>query len=216
MIVRLVAYTPNPEVVAGTAAATCTDSKSPEKSLKSAMKSGHNSVLEHASFSFSVEDVSRVTLAQLTRHRIASFSVKSQRYCNTGKDAMMVVPGSVRKEGYEEKGIGMFKSCVDFNEELVASGVPKEDARYFLPEGVCTKIMLTMNARELLHFFRLRTCHKAQWEIREMAEKMLTEAKMVAPQIFLSAGPPCVACGKCTELKPCSSPRRIGPKGELI
>jgi thymidylate synthase (FAD) len=85
--------------------------------------------------------------------------------------------------------------------EMVKAGVPKEDARYILPNATCTNIVVTMNGRELRHFFELRLCSHAQWEIRELASLMLTECRKVAPGLFHNAGPKCHDC-----VQPCKNP----------
>ena len=176
-----------------------------EAFVQKVMGMGHDSVLEHASFTFLVEGVSRVLLAQLTRHRIASFSVQSQRYVNMS-DARALLPDSIDND---EGALGMYGFAVEaaFNtyNNLIELGIPKEDARMVLPEATFTKILFTMNARELKHFFSLRMCNRAQWEIRDMANAMYRQVIDVAPVIFKNAGPGCWR-GACPEKKPCGNP----------
>lgn len=211
MNVKLISHTPNPDFRAGQAAAICVggnlgDVVTCSNALKHAMASGHMSVAEHACFSFRVEGISRVTLAQLTRHRVASFSVESQRYVeNSGMD--VVVPDSIAAdpeimEAYETLAChaGVFYA------NCIKKGIPAEDARYGFLQGGKTRLTLTMNARELLHLFSLRCCNRAQWEIRELTDEMLRQCKQVAPELFANAGPGCV-CGRCPEAKPCDEPR---------
>ena len=171
------------------------------------MESGHTSVLEHANFTFYIEGVSRVLLAQLTRHRLASYSVESQRYVKMS-NVQFVIPESILSLESDVRDFAihhMTKSLFVY-EDLIESGVPAEDARYILPQAVPTKLYLTMNARELLHFFSLRTCNRAQWEIRELAKKMLKLCKSVAPELFKKAGPGCVT-GNCPEKRSCGNPQ---------
>ena len=160
--------------------------------LSTIMSAGHTSTLEHASYTFAVDGVSRALTHQLVRHRIASFNQQSQRYVKFTDGLATVKPESVAA-----------------NEEtnaLLAAGVPAEDARYLLPNAAETKIVITMNVRELLHFFSLRCCNRAQWEIREMAHRMLELARPTAPFIFMDAGAPCIR-GNCPEGKmTCGNP----------
>jgi thymidylate synthase (FAD) len=154
--------------------------------------------LEHASFTFGIEGISRVTTHQLVRHRIASYSQKSQRYVEeTGFQCVM--PPSIEDE---PEAMDVFRETVDRCRyaylKLREMGISKEDARYLLPSGGETKIVVTMNARELLHFFSLRCCYRAQWEIRAMAVEMLRLCRKTAPLIFHNAGPACLR-GPCPE-----------------
>lgn len=221
MEVKLLAYTPHPEGVVYNAARLCYSSKgirelmreegaSPKRLIEQIKASGHHSVLEHASFTFGIEGISRVTTHQLVRHRIASYSQKSQRYV-AERDFQYVTPPSIKDS---EEALELFhrvmEVCGDAYRKLLNMGIPKEDARYLLPSGCETKIIVTMNARELLHFFSLRCCRRAQWEIRNMAKEMLFLCRRVAPIIFYDAGPPCLrgpcpegpfSCGKTQEVR---------------
>ncbi len=219
MIVELLRYTNEPEKTCAVAGRLCYSSvgieelkekmteEKTEDILKRIIKSGHLSVLEHASFTFGVEGVSRALLAQLTRHRIASFSVQSQRYVRFDKKTPeFVIPPKIAKDEnlltqYNE----FLKISQDYYNKFLAAGIPAEDARYVLPNASSTKIVMTMNARELRHFFELRCCNRAQWEIRNMACQMLKLAKQAAPILFEDAGPNCLR-GGCSEDKPCGSP----------
>ncbi len=212
MHVKLINYTKNPERIIAQSARVCysasniqelkkkLDQPAVERIIKKIMKLGHYSVLEHASFTFALEGISRVTSHQLIRHRLASFSQQSQRYVKIeGEDFSFVIPPSIK----DQDGL---KSIFTENIEqlkatycrLVQNGINIEDARYILPQAVTTKIIITANARELLHIFRLRCCNRAQWEIREVAIKMLKEVKKIAPLVFKNAGPPCLS-GPCPE-----------------
>lgn len=199
MNVTLIRFTPEPDKLCGEAAAICTGyTGDPIKALRGALDSGHESVAEHASFTFRVEGVSRVLLAQLTRHRVASYSVQSQRYC--GVKPEWVVPQTIVDAGYKRDYLQMCGLCYDLMCDMIRDGVPEEDARYIIPQGVTCKLIVTMNARELRHFFSLRCCNRAQWEIRELARRMMAECSVVAPELFKDAGPGCLR-GPCPEGK---------------
>jgi thymidylate synthase (FAD) len=209
MNVKLLSYTASPEWVAAEAAAVCTDSDNPDRALHHALESGHDSISEHASFTFLISGVSRVFLAQITRHRIASFSVESQRYVGYRDCFGYVIPPKIRQMGDEY--VDKFRAQMEqmhywYNEWTDLLGDETEDARFVLPGATQTRMMVTMNARELNHFFSLRCCNRAQWEIREAADKMLAMCKEVAPKLFENAGPGCVR-GHCPEKKPCGHPR---------
>lgn len=168
---------------------------------------GHESVLEHASFTFGVEGVSRVLLAQLTRHRLASYSVQSQRYC--GADMELVIPGSMCIPELVEDTVAVRRAVEELYRKAIGFGVPEEDARYLTLQAGTTRLMVTMNVRELRRFFELRTCNRAQWEIRALADEMLRICKEVAPALFADAGPGCVR-GHCPEGdKCCGKPRKV-------
>lgn len=209
MNVTLIAHTPNPDYICGSAAAICTDYKgSPLQALQGAMKSGHESVAEHASFTFLIEGVSRALLAQITRHRMASFSVQSQRYVDMSENGYVMPPSIAKGREHAKTFDNAMEIAWDFYERLVEMGIPKEDARYVLPNACHTTMEVTMNARELRHFFSLRCCNRAQWEIRTLADEMLRLCREKAPVLFADAGPGCVR-GHCPEGKrTCGKPRR--------
>lgn len=169
---------------------------------------GHESPIEHASYTFAVEGVSRALLAQLTRHRIASFSVQSQRYVDKS-DFDYVIPPSIAANPETAK---MFEKCMamldTYYAYFTAAGISAEDARFVLPNACDTRIIFTMNARSLHNFFRLRCCNRAQWEIRAMADEMLRLCREVSPVLFRHAGPSCAVTGKCSEgAMCCGEPR---------
>ena len=205
MEVELIAYTPNAEALCGKAAAVCTNSGRPGSALRHAMEAGHLSVLEHVSFSFKVVGLSRAALAQLTRHRLASFDVQSQRYVKLD-NWRAVIPDSISCSEFQEEAYECIRNSMDLYQRMTDAGIPAEDARYLTPQAITTELVMTMNARELLHFFSLRTCNRAQWEIRRLADEMLKICRKVAPGIFRLAGPGCVT-GKCPEKRPCGKPR---------
>lgn len=196
MKVSLIRHTLSPEELVGLAAALCYDGKNIDAARKTAMSAGHESVAEHASFTFLVEGVSRVLLAQITRHRLASFSVQSQRYC--GVEPEWIVPPEVKAKGFELTYLKRCDECYETFCDMVKCGVPDEDARYVIPQGVQCRLMVTMNIRELRHFFGLRCCERAQWEIRNLADEMLALCAEKAPGLFWDAGPGCVR-GHCPE-----------------
>ncbi len=208
MKVTVLEHTPKPDQLCGQMAALCYNSENWESALRKALKGGHESVIEHASVTFLIEGVSRALLAQLTRHRIASFSVQSQRYVDmTGFDA--VIPPSIAKsEALTHEYNGLMGEINGFYRSLCDAGVPKEDARMVLPNACETKLGMTMNCRELRHFFALRTCNRAQWEIRQLADAMLERCKRIAPISFEDAGCACMAGKPCPEGNmSCGKPR---------
>ena len=206
MKVTLIAHTPNPDELCAKAAAVCYNAKDARKSLEHALSSGHDSVAEHASFTFMIEGVSRVLLAQLTRHRIASFSVQSQRYVDMSRFEFVMPPSIQVHPTLRQEFFDLIDRIKSFYDDAVEEGIPKEDARFVLPNACATQITMTMNARELRHFFSLRCCNRAQWEIRELAEEMLHLCEECAPILFRDAGPGCVR-GKCPEKRPCGNPK---------
>ena len=172
-----------------------------EKLLDTVLKSGHTSVLEHANYTFAISGISRVTSHQLVRFRHMSFSQQSQRYTTLNENASYVLPPSIAGNvllAYK------YRQFVDYANEMyqhmVTAGVPKEDARYLIPHSVETSLILTTNARELHHAFKLRCCTRAQWEIRAMFTEMLKIVQCVHYGLFKNAGPSCVT-GRCPEGK---------------
>jgi len=226
--VSLLSYTPEPDRLVAVAARLCYSSSSASNLLEGMgveeekrlicqlRQNGHLSPFEHASFSFALEGISRTCSHQLVRHRIASFSQQSQRYVSM-REARYVVPSSIRdseaaRSVFEEH---MSRSSALYR-ELVEMGIPKEDARFVLPQAWETRMVVTMNARELLHFFELRLCRRAQWEIREVARKVLVLVREAAPLLFEVAGPPCLLYGKCPEALPCDRPYAHGDMESLL
>jgi len=160
--------------------------------IKDAILHGYWSTLEHSVYTFSIEGISRVASHQLVRHRIASYTQMSHRFAKPVDEYYKpVIPPSVEKRN-EELLKEAYKQAYENYYKLLESGVPEEDARYVLPNGVNTNIVVTMNARELYNFFALRLCSRAQWEIRAVAWKMLEEVKKVHPRLFRYAGPNCI------------------------
>lgn len=203
-------------------------------------KLGHESPLEHVSFTFGVEQVSRALLAQITRHRLASFSVQSQRYVSEENFSFVVPPEIEQNEEMfrlfsnfmNESKVAYSKLLEGLNkinlDKLEGSGLANdvakmkaqkrscEDARFVLPNACCCKFIVTMNARSLLNFFKLRCCNRAQWEIRQLAFKMFSLVVDVAPSLFKNAGPNCVRHG-CTEGKmTCGLAAEVRNKFKLV
>ncbi len=211
--VELLSYTKNPEENVVAAIRQCysqvgakeikkkTDKETRERLIKQVMSSGHTSTLEHASFTFSIEGVSRVTEIQLIRHRIGcSYSIQSGRYVKRD-EAQYVIPPAILSGDKKvlKKVKDHFRNTQKLYNELIDLGIKAEDARYCQPQSLKTKIVMTMNVRALLHFFELRCCQRAQWEIRTLAEEMLKKVKKVAPVIFENAGATCWSQGVCWE-----------------
>ena len=214
MKVKLLRYTADAELLCGTAALTSTKSGSPSETLekmnmetakriiKRVTGYGHVSVIEHASFTFSIEGVSRAMTHQLVRHRIASFTQQSQRYVTYDTLEKYVTPPSITNNAEAQKIFDeTLEKISETYQKLLKLGIKKEDARFILPNAAKTNIIVTMNARELRHFFNLRCCTRSQWEIREVAIEMLKQAKKTAPALFENAGPSCVELGYCPEGK---------------
>ncbi|RME62791.1 MAG: FAD-dependent thymidylate synthase [Nitrospirae bacterium] len=217
--VILLRYTPEPEETVAMAAKLCyspsdieslkekIETKDQKAFVKKLMKMGHMSPIEHPSFTFAIEGISRACSHQLVRHRIASYSQQSQRYVSEEAGFDYIVPPTIKEDPelqeyfhkFMEKAQEAYNYIVKKLNERGLQGEPaNQDARFVLPNACETKIIVTMNARELLHFFRLRCCLRAQWEIRAMAEEMLKLVKKVAPVIFEKAGPACIS-GPCPE-----------------
>jgi thymidylate synthase (FAD) len=155
--------------------------------------------LSHLSFTFALEGMSRACSHQLVRHRVASFSQQSQRYIQVKKLQEHVVTPPVVAEKGGERFAAFIREASDAYAELVEAGVPREDARFVLPNAAETSLIMTMDGGSLMHFFGLRLCSRAQWEIRAMAEEMLKQVRAVEPMLFTEAGPYCVQLGKCPE-----------------
>lgn len=224
--VELISYTPNPDAVCNMAAGTCVSEDIPVlemsvnkyRALKGALASGHESVVEHASFTFAISGVSRALTHQLVRHRTGiAYSQQSQRYVNMD-GFEYVMPKSI---DYSDKMcrtklisdpdtplihdayIELMDEIQSLYEQFVEAGIPEEDARYILPNATCTNIVVTVNARELRHIAGLRMCARAQLEIRELVTKMVELAKEVAPTIFDGVGARCEQLGYCPEQRGC-------------
>ena len=235
MKVSILAHTPNIENVIASSGRLCYSKvgvnellqkhskEDNERFIKMLADMGHHSPLEHVSFTFAVEGVSRALTHQLVRHRIASYSQQSQRYVNLDKTFDYIMPPSIEKNEVTttvfENAMKDIKRYYDYlvdslQESYISNGMNKreankkaiEDARYVLPNACETKIVFTMNVRTLLHFFEKRCCSRAQWEIRNLANEMLRQCKEISPILFSSAGPTCKK-GYCTEGKMSCNPK---------
>jgi len=225
MDVRLLFSTPDPERAVAVAARVCyapigaaelmeaMDDEAVRRVLRTIMTSGHYSALEHASYTFAIDGVSRAMTHQLVRHRLASYNQQSQRYVSYAEDPRFIVPPDVDGDpAVRDAFLGACASAFLSYREAIEAGVAAEDARYLLPNAMETKIVVTMNIRELLHFFELRCCKRAQWEIREVALAMLALVEPSAPYIFMDAGASCRR-GPCREGKmTCGEPYEKAPK----
>ena len=211
MDVRLLYHTPDPERAVAAAARLCyapvgagelLDTMSDQavrRVLRTIIGSGHTSALEHASYTFAIDGVSRAMTHQLVRHRLASYNQQSQRYVAFETEPVFVVPPQVaadpdRRATFDAACLASFEAY----RALLDAGVGAEDARYVLPNAVESRIVVTMNIRELLHFFELRCCKRAQWEIRDLAMRMLELVEPTAPYVFMDAGASCRR-GPCRE-----------------
>lgn len=210
MKVSLMSYTPEPEKKVAAAAKLCYSAAGPDELLENLDEQavqrflgklidlGHLSPTEHVTFTFAIEGVSRALSHQLVRHRVASYSQKSQRYVSEGQFEFVTPPSiqqdAVAMELYRTKMVEIQAAY-----EELSKIVPKEDARYILPNACETKLVATFNTRSLYNFFQHRCCQRAQWEIRDLAHKMLSEVKKVAPTLFAKAGATCVTQGVCPE-----------------
>ena len=216
--VTLLLHTPDPELTVALAARLCyspagiaelktkLEASDVKMFVQKIIDLGHHSVLEHVNFTFGIEGVSRALSHQLVRHRVGvAFSQQSQRYVKLVPEGELsyIEPKTLAgRAELQAKFQAHMAASKDFYGELLSAGIPAEDARYVLPNAVETRLIMTMNARELLHFFTMRCCTRAQWEIRHMADQMLVQAYAVAPVIFGNAGPSCVN-GPCSEGKMC-------------
>ena len=212
--VVLLQHTPNPAETIALAGRLCYSGSdisslydkskgTAEQFVQKLLDLGHLSPVEHVSFTFGAEGVSRALLAQITRHRIASFSVQSQRYVSQS-DFGYIIPDSIKALGDDAKA-EFEKQMAQINEWYTMwknAGIPAEDARFVLPNAAETRMVFTMNARELMHFLELRCCSRAQWEIRVLAWAMLGIVRREFPGLFeKKGGPACVTCGRCSEGK---------------
>lgn len=233
MKVELISYTQDPVYVGGTATRCCTSEEIPvvpiqvyeveknHRAFHHAMDSGHHSVAEHITFTFAIEGISRACSHQLVRHRMASYSQQSQRYVKMdGFD--YVIPDSIRNhrarrfidaececdcryENWSYSGYykDLMREINSLYRRMVEKGIPEEDARYILPNACCTNIVMTVNLRELIHIAELRLCTRAQWEIRELVEKMVECVVKLDEGYAQWLVPQCQRLGYCPEKRGC-------------
>lgn len=191
MIVRLVQATPYAGNMIADIASICYGkevAKYPDKLLKHLYEGGHHSTFEHAYYTFKIERISRACLAQLTRHRHASYTVRSQRYCNE-RDTEFVTPTLIEEN---EELNDAYSDVLDYLKDMylffIANGIKKEDARFILPEGSSTELYMSLNLRELIHIYQLRSTKQAQWEIRELVEKIKDIVVTISPELEFMFG----------------------------
>ena len=193
MKVELMAITPQAEDVIEKACRTCYLSfhrynppSSTEELIKKVIRKGHHSVLEHAYATFRIKGGSRVFTHEMVRHRLMSPSQESQRYVEYGKtkEFEFVVPPTIEKTSFKDRFKKVALELKDFYEEMVRTGIPKEDARYILPNATVSEIVISANFRELRHIFEVRCVERAHWEIREICLEMLKIMKKEAPIVF--------------------------------
>lgn len=211
--VILLSHTPTPQKLIASAIRQCyseagahelftnLSSKKQNSLIQKVVAAGHLSTIEHISFTFAIEGISRACSHQLVRHRIASFSQQSQRYVALDKKRVrFVVPPLVKKNKTMYQGfVQALEKAYDTYEQLLNLGMKPEDARFLLPQAIETKLVMTMNARSLLNFFQERLCRRAQWEIHLLAQKMLKLVQPLAPQLFSYSGPTCQTQKVCWE-----------------
>ncbi|MCL5256367.1 MAG: FAD-dependent thymidylate synthase [Chloroflexi bacterium] len=215
MQVRLVAYTPEPERTAAAAARLCYSSVSAisllenitepeiERLLESVIAAGHLSTIEHISFTFAIDGLSRAASHQLVRHRLASYSQQSQRYVSLKTPEYVTPPSIASKPALREAFEQAMEQDHKLYRQLQEAGIPAEDARYVLSNATTTRLVMTMNARELIHVSGLRLCRHAQWEIRRLFGKVKVEVAQVAPIIARHLQPKCLPLGYCDERETC-------------
>lgn len=211
MRVDLISHTRDPERTVASAMRLCysasdieniiqkLDQNETSRLIRKVLKLGHLSVLEHASFTFAIEGISRACSHQLVRHRMASFSQQSQRYVRMQNFDHTIPPAILNNDKILNDYNTVIDNIKQQYEKLLEFGISAEDARYILPNSTETKLIMTANARSLMNFFELRLCTRAQWEIRHLAELMLIEVRKIAPTLFESAGPTCESKGYCGE-----------------
>jgi thymidylate synthase (FAD) len=189
MRVTLVQSTPNPITTIATIASICYDSdpKNPLGLVKHLYKNGHHSVFEHIYFTFKIEGISRACSHQLVRHRMCSFTQRSQRYCSEDGFSYRE-PLSIREKDMRDGYDNLMQIITENYEELIAQGIPNEDARFILPNACCTELYLSCNLRELIHMANERLCVRSQWEIRELVHQMVTR---VDPDLQFMLVPKC-------------------------
>ncbi len=224
--VALISYTPDPERTIAAAARVSTSSarasqlmeklapQAVDRLLGLLISSGHLSPFEHASFTFAIEGISRVTSHQLVRHRMASYTQQSQRYVSL-KDFHYITPATISAKGeLEAEYHQMVRAAHALYLKMLDAGIPMEDARYVLPQAAETRLVMTMNARELIHVCSLRLCLRAQWEIVELFEKVKAEVEKVAPRLAAELKPKCYRLGYCDEAESCGIFPTLAEVGE--
>ena len=213
MKVNLISYTASPELICAAAARLCyrdvsaeelldtLDASEIDKLLDVIIQSGHHSVLEHVTFTFAIDGVSRVLTHQLVRHRVGiAFSQQSQRYTRL-ENFDYVLPKSVRD--VSERFDDLANQCASFYEEMIEAGIPKEDARFILPQAVSTRIVMTANIRQLIHMYEINACFRSQWEFRQLMHLIRYRVQEVSKRFAKEMKIKCFAIGYCNEKYMC-------------
>lgn len=216
MDVRLITWTPSPELLAAAAARLCYQDVSAVDLLKNfspeevdhlldvILSSGHLSVVEHISFTFAIDGVSRVLTHQLVRHRVGvAFSQQSQRYA-TVREAECVVPHSIRADDELAVKVNVaMQAAMELYKRLLDAGVPNEDARYVLPQAIATRLVMTANLHALIQMYRLDACLRSQWEMRRLINALKREIRHISPRLARELKIKCFAQGYCDEARMC-------------
>ncbi|MBI2304684.1 MAG: FAD-dependent thymidylate synthase [Chloroflexi bacterium] len=227
MEVTLISHTLEPESVVAAAARLSTSSVSAtqlkerlspqrvQRLLDNLIAAGHLSPFEHASFTFAIDGISRVTSHQLVRHRLASYTQQSQRYVSLGQLEYVTPHSIARRSDWEARYREAIEGVHRLYCDMMEAGIPGEDARYILPNAVETRLVMTMNARELMHAASLRLCLRAQWEIVQLFENIKIEVRKVAPRIGDELKPKCFHMGYCDEAECCGLMPKLDGKGAV-
>lgn len=230
MNVELLSWTPSPELLVAAAARLCyrdvsavnlmqdLTAEDVDHLLDVVLSSGHLSVVEHVSFCFAVDGVSRVLTHQLVRHRVGvAFSQQSQRFVNV-RDAGYIVPRSVSMRAeLDERFRAVADAAIAAYRDLVDAGVPNEDARFVLPQAIATRLVMSVNLRELIHMYRLDACLRSQWEMRHLVNLMKREIRRVSPRLAHELKIKCFAQGYCDETVMCKElESRMPRKSDLL
>jgi len=229
MKVELITWTPDPEILAATAARVCYSDQSAtdisaalaasdiDRILDHVLASGHHSVIEHITFTFAIDDVSRVLTHQLVRHRVGiAFSQQSQRYVRLDPPAFLVPPAIAASPDLCQQYQDLMAESHRVYATLIAGGIPKEDARFALPEAVMTRIIMTANFRQLIHMYAINACFRSQWEFRELMRRIKSEVRRVCPRLSRELKIKCFSTGFCDEVKMCAQLEGRMPRKEDV
>jgi len=225
MEVKLINFTPSPELTCAAAARLCYSDISAaqimedmgprevRRLLEMVIASGHHSTIEHASFTFAIDGISRACSHQLVRHRIGvSFDQQSQRYVRLDQPEYVIPPTIAQNQELKETFERAVRASFELYRELQEAGIPKEDARFVLPNATATRLVMTVNFRELRHIAGLRLCYRAQWEIRRLVQLMKEELKGVSPYLAERLQPKCFPLGYCDEFEQCQELADVVPR----
>lgn len=229
MQVKLINFTPHPELTCAAAARLCYSQVSAaqimeemgedriKRLLEMVIASGHHSTIEHVSFTFAIDGISRACSHQLVRHRIGvSFDQQSQRYVDMSAPEYVVPPSIAADEDFAQCFREGMEAAFKLYRDLVEAGIPKEDARFVLPNAAATRLVMTVNFRELMHIASIRLCFRAQWEIRKLAQLCKREVERVSPYLASKLLVKCLAQGYCDEFEQCQELAGVIPKKEEV